>query len=1041
MEDVAKFTFNQVFDQNSQQQQVYQETTEKSVENLFQGYNSTIFAYGQTGTGKSFTMLGDEKNQQNEEGQGLIFRVAKGIFKKLQQKNENLGKEMEIEQEEEKEEQKEEQKELEEKQYKQDQSEQELQLQQQNLEFDENSSDFTEQIENQDQEEIDDSVTQVDELENENQVFLSVLQIYNENISDLLGCSQNLKIRKDLKSNYFVEGLSQVRVENQQQVYDLIKKAQKKRASNSTDMNLVSSRSHLIITFSLNIIDKFEDSVISAKLNIVDLAGSEKVKQSKSQGQKLKEACYINSSLFHFSQVIQGLEQKQKGKNKSAVINFRSSKLTTLLQDSIGGNCQTTLIACISPSQQFCKESLSTLNFAHKCKNIQNVVKPNKYKSIIPISAPVQKKKEQDKKQQILWKEKAMDIQEMKVDLQNFKGINIYYVKGNQKQMVEENILEENKNLKNVIFIHGCSQNSNGLEFEHYFKLFKYLKFDIYAVDMPGYGKSEGKQQSFRTLDILKENGPGQVIVQLIDKFNLENVVLVGYDWGGAIALRVGLKRQKIQKKQENQEKMGQVDSIISFMPAYGEKSENMDELRKLRVPVLMQWVKQDQLHNYQKFKKIAEKIQNLQVDMIECKLWKNSDSQNMYEKISERILGRIHLFLEGLGQGLGLGLGQGLGLEVLMAQKKEGKNIYEQKVVEVRQVQLKSQLDQGQVLDMQKLPGFFEAEAFFRENFGENLGSIQKIFANNQMPGSMQMKMYLESLQKLAENGRKGREKSFVKMVEINYQVLKNFLVSQYEEKQQQKKNQDMSQFLSDEDYFDSFKQSFVLKERFFETSYGNVHAYYSLDQSQNQINQNCTIISMHGDGRGRNYEAFLPTVEKFAQKGYNFYSLSMPGYGKSSGNQSAFREYGKEILKEILDLLAKESYKTQNQQKNLIQEFVIMGRSVGGRTAIEFGAKYGQKIKAIILQHPVVPSEEIILSVKKPILLSWAKDDGEWAKKMGHNNAGHPYFGPKGVTYIQKLTGCKVLSWNEIDYKGGPREFFEGDFVENVCQFLEEI
>ena len=148
-------------------------------------------------------------------------------------------------------------------------------------------------------------------------------------------------------------------------------------------MNDESSRSHLIMTLTLVDVNKRKEFT-GAKLNLVDLAGSERVKDSDAQGQALAEACHINSSLYNLAGVVDGL---CKGKAKN-LIPYRNSKLTALLQDSLGGNCKTTLLACLSPSQDFCRESNNTLKFAHSCKQIQNVIKPNKFKGSIPAGMP-----------------------------------------------------------------------------------------------------------------------------------------------------------------------------------------------------------------------------------------------------------------------------------------------------------------------------------------------------------------------------------------------------------------------------------------------------------------------------------------------------------------------------------------------------------------------------------------------------------------------------------------------------------------------------
>mmetsp|Transcript_43827 Transcript_43827/g.58101 ORF Transcript_43827/g.58101 Transcript_43827/m.58101 type:complete len:148 (-) Transcript_43827:107-550(-) len=142
-------------------------------------------------------------------------------------------------------------------------------------------------------------------------------------------------------------------------------KAQAKRQSASTSMNDESSRSHLILTLTLVEVAK-KGELQGAKLNLVDLAGSERVKDSNVTGTNLQEACHINASLYNLAGVVDAL---CKGKPQ-AQIPYRNSKLTSILQDSLGGNCKTTMLACLSPAQDFCRESNNTLKFAHSCKQI-----------------------------------------------------------------------------------------------------------------------------------------------------------------------------------------------------------------------------------------------------------------------------------------------------------------------------------------------------------------------------------------------------------------------------------------------------------------------------------------------------------------------------------------------------------------------------------------------------------------------------------------------------------------------------------------------
>ena len=122
---------------------------------------------------------------------------------------------------------------------------------------------------------------------------------------------------------------------------------------------------------------------------------------------------------------------------------------------------------------------------------------------------------------------------------------------------------------------------------------------------------------------------------------------------------------------------------------------------------------------------------------------------------------------------------------------------------------------------------------------------------------------------------------------------------------------------------------------------------------------------------------------------------------------------------------------------EKLKLSKVVIAGRSVGGRTSIQFCAERSSKTLAVILQHPVVPDRGTIASMSKPIMLSWAKDDGKYVRESGRGYAGHPYFGPHGASYIVNLTGCDLLSWKEADYPGVD-DFYRTTFTKRVDLFL---
>ncbi|CAK9213743.1 unnamed protein product [Sphagnum troendelagicum] len=201
----------------------------------------------------------------------------------------------------------------------------------------------------------------------------SFLEIYNEQITDLLEpSSTNLQIREDGKKGVYVENLSEVEVESVQDVVHLLLLGAMNRKVAATNLNGESSRSHSVFTCIIQ--SKWEcESVTNTRfgrLNLVDLAGSERQKLSGAEGDRLKEAANINKSLSTLGLVIMILVDVANGKQRH--VPYRDSKLTFLLQDSLGGNSKTTMIANISPSSCCALETLSTLKFAQRAKKIKN---------------------------------------------------------------------------------------------------------------------------------------------------------------------------------------------------------------------------------------------------------------------------------------------------------------------------------------------------------------------------------------------------------------------------------------------------------------------------------------------------------------------------------------------------------------------------------------------------------------------------------------------------------------------------------------------
>ncbi|KAG2767576.1 hypothetical protein PC129_g15129 [Phytophthora cactorum] len=183
----------------------------------------------------------------------------------------------------------------------------------------------------------------------------------------------NFEIHEDAQGRVFVKDLSMVTVTSREEADAIVQCGLKLRSTHETKMNAVSSRSHTVFTIHVFQQARDSDEVIYGMLNMVDLAGSERLKKSESDGQRLKEALHINSSLSAVGKVVMSLDP-ESGYN---YIPYRDSKLTRLLQNSIGGNCFTTLIATIHPMKEHYEECLGTLQFANRCRSVQNQPRVN----------------------------------------------------------------------------------------------------------------------------------------------------------------------------------------------------------------------------------------------------------------------------------------------------------------------------------------------------------------------------------------------------------------------------------------------------------------------------------------------------------------------------------------------------------------------------------------------------------------------------------------------------------------------------------------
>ncbi|KAJ8471575.1 hypothetical protein OPV22_025918 [Ensete ventricosum] len=297
------FMFDKVFGPTSKQKDLFDQAISPIVHEVLEGYNCTIFAYGQTGTGKTYTMEGGRKAKNGDfpSDAGVIPRAVRQIFDTLEAQCAEYS------------------------------------------------------------------------------MKVTFLELYNEEITDLLALDESkfsddkskkpIALMEDGKGGVFVRGLEEEVVYTASEIYKILDKGSTKRRTAETLLNKQSSRSHSIFSITIHIKEctpEGEEMIKCGKLNLVDLAGSENISRSGARDGRAREAGEINKSLLTLGRVINALVEH------SGHIPYRDSKLTRLLRDSLGGKTKTCIIATISPSIYCLEETLSTLDYAHRAKNIKN---------------------------------------------------------------------------------------------------------------------------------------------------------------------------------------------------------------------------------------------------------------------------------------------------------------------------------------------------------------------------------------------------------------------------------------------------------------------------------------------------------------------------------------------------------------------------------------------------------------------------------------------------------------------------------------------
>ncbi|XP_044798555.2 kinesin-like protein KIF21B isoform X6 [Bubalus bubalis] len=340
------FTYDFVFDLDTWQEQIYSTCVSKLVEGCFEGYNATVLAYGQTGAGKTYTMGTGFDVATAEEEQGIIPRAIAHLFGGIAERKQRA--------------------------------------QEQGV------------------------------AGPEFKVSAQFLELYNEEILDLFDSARDpdarhrkshIKIHEDASGSIYTTGVTSRLISSQEELIQCLKQGALSRTTASTQMNVQSSRSHAIFTIHLcqmrvctrpDLVNEAvsglpdgappasEYETLTAKFHFVDLAGSERLKRTGATGERAKEGISINCGLLALGNVISALGDQSK---KVVHVPYRDSKLTRLLQDSLGGNSQTIMIACVSPSDRDFMETLNTLKYANRARNIKNKVVVNQDKTSQQISA------------------------------------------------------------------------------------------------------------------------------------------------------------------------------------------------------------------------------------------------------------------------------------------------------------------------------------------------------------------------------------------------------------------------------------------------------------------------------------------------------------------------------------------------------------------------------------------------------------------------------------------------------------------------------
>uniref|UniRef100_A0A8C3A6R4 Kinesin-like protein n=1 Tax=Cyclopterus lumpus TaxID=8103 RepID=A0A8C3A6R4_CYCLU len=508
------YMYDKVFQSNTTQEQVYNACAQKIVKDVLEGYNGTIFAYGQTSSGKTHTMEG---NLHDTDGMGIIPRIVQDIFNYIYSMDENL----------------------------------------------------------------------------EFHIKVSYFEIYLDKIRDLLDVSKtNLSVHEDKNRVPYVKGCTERFVCSPDEVMDTIDEGKSNRHVAVTNMNEHSSRSHSIFLINVKQENTQTEHKLSGKLYLVDLAGSEKVSKTGAEGALLDEAKNINKSLSSLGNVISALAEG------TAYIPYRDSKMTRILQDSLGGNCRTTIIICCSPSSYNECETKSTLMFGQRAKTIKNTVTVNVELTAEQWKQKYEREKEKNKtlRNTVTWLENELNRwrngESVPADEQFDKE------KANAEVQALDNIINEKQaSTPNVPGVRLTDVEKDKCEAE-VAKLYKQLDDKDEEINQQSQLAEKLKQQMLDQDELLASSRRDHENLQAeLNRLQAENEaskdevkeVLQALE---ELAVNYDQKSQEVEDKTKEfeaiSEELSQKSSILSSLDSELQKLKEMSNHQKKRVTEMM---------------------------------------------------------------------------------------------------------------------------------------------------------------------------------------------------------------------------------------------------------------------------------------------------------------------------------------------------------------------------------------------------------------------------------------------------------------------